>query len=121
MAAAKDLRSVFAGALLATVAGLTAIQYPLFDGLDRLSYDLPAVLQRHVPREVVLVYIDSKVKSNLGEPTDLPLNRRYHIQLVDRLTRDGAKLIFYDLLFDRRCIRRGLAPAWQGSSSGRLH
>jgi adenylate cyclase len=48
-----------------------------------------------------MVYIDSAAKRNLGQPTDPPLDRRFHAKLLKRLGEDGAKLILYDLLFDQ--------------------
>lgn len=48
-----------------------------------------------------MVYIDSGAKRNLGQPTEPPLDRRFHAKLLKRLSEDGAKLILYDLLFDQ--------------------
>src|SRR5262249_8232196 len=53
-----------------------------------------------IPSELVMVYIDAGVKRNLEQPTDRPLDRHFHAKLLDRLRDDGAKLVFYDLLFD---------------------
>ena len=100
----KDRRSLFlscaAGAVLSFAVGAAAIRWPIGDPLARFSYDLPFVVRNSVPNELVLVYIDSKVKSRLGEPTEQPLSRRYHTRLVERLTQDGASLILYDIIFD---------------------
>src|SRR5450432_3393433 len=74
---------------------------PVGDGLARWSYDLPFLWTgRHVPDEVVMVYLDTKIKSNLGQPTDEPLDRRFYTKLLERLTADGAKLVLFDILFD---------------------
>ena len=47
-----------------------------------------------------MVYIDAAAKRNLQQPTDRPLDRRFHAQLLNRLHDEKAKLVFYDLLFD---------------------
>src|SRR5436190_12533094 len=100
----KDPRSLFlscaAGAALSIAVGAAAIYWPIGDPLARFSYDLPFVVRNSVPEDLVLIYIDSRVKSRLGEPTQQPLNRRYHTRLVERLTQDGARLILYDIIFD---------------------
>lgn len=71
------------------------------DGLARWSYDLPFLwASREVPEELVMVYLDPKVKTNLGQPADAPLPRRYYTQLLDKLTADGARLVLFDLIFD---------------------
>jgi adenylate cyclase len=66
----------------------------------RLSYDFPFVWERGIPAEVVMVYIDAGVKRNLEQPTDQPLDRRFHAKLLDRLREAGTKLVLYDLLLD---------------------
>jgi len=69
--------------------------------LTRLSYDILFPFQTGTPKEVVMVYIDAAVKHRLNQPTDQPLDRRFHAQLLDRLRKDGAKLVLYDLLSDQ--------------------
>jgi adenylate cyclase len=88
------------GALLTGLVGWVGL-LPLGDGLARYSYDIPFVWSHsHEPDDLVMVYLDQAVKRNLGEPVDMPLNRRYYASLVDRLTHDGARLVIFDLLFD---------------------
>lgn len=71
------------------------------DGLARWSYDIPFLLtQQAVPDELAIVYLDPKIKSDLGQPTDLPLDRSFHAALLEKLTVDGAKLVMFDILFD---------------------
>ena len=77
------------------------LRLPVGDGLARWSYDLPFLwASREVPEELVMVYLDPKVKTNLGEPADAPLPRRYYTQLLNKLTADGARLVLFDLIFD---------------------
>jgi adenylate cyclase len=88
-----------AGVLLTVMTGI-ALNWEGRGALVRLSYDLPFPLQTGIPSEIVMVYIDTGVKRNLQQPTDRPLDRHFHARLLDRLRDDGAKLVFYDLLFD---------------------
>ncbi len=89
------------GAALTILVGRLLL-LPVGDDLGRLSYDLPFLLSSGgVPGELVIVYLDSKVKADLGQPTDVPLDRRFHTELLLRLTQEGAKLILYDILFDQ--------------------
>jgi adenylate cyclase len=88
-----------AGVLLTVLTGIALI-WEGHGALIRWSYDLPFPLQRGIPSEIVMVYIDAGVKRNLQQPIDRPLDRHFHAKLLDRLHDDGAKLVFYDLLFD---------------------
>jgi adenylate cyclase len=70
-------------------------------GLARLSYDLPFLFSsRSVPNDLVMVYVDAKIKSKLGQPTGEPLNRRFYTRLLEKLSSDGARLVLFDILFD---------------------
>src|SRR5262245_59025344 len=95
---------LLAGAALVVLAGLL-LQLKLGSGLARSSYDLPFLLNNPNGSEgLVMVYVDSSIKSRLGQPTDQPLNRRFHAQLVDRLTRERARLVVFDILFDTPAV-----------------
>ena len=90
----------FLGALLTVLAGLACMQR-IGDGLARLSYNLGFRFESHpVPEDLIMVYLDDGVKRGLGQPVDQPLDRRYYAALLDRLTRDGARLVLFDLIFD---------------------
>lgn len=94
------LPGVLAGAALVVIVGALLL-LPLGDGLARWSYDLPfSWMRRKVPEEVVMIYFDPKIKASLGQSTSEPLPRRFYAQLLDKLTADGAKLVFFDILFD---------------------
>jgi adenylate cyclase len=88
-----------AGVCLTVLTGILLTR-PIGGALAQLSYDLPFPFQTGIPSEIVMVYIDAKAKRNLQQPTDRPLDRHFHATLLDRLRDDGAKLVFYDLLFD---------------------
>ena len=87
------------GILLVSLVG-QLLQLKFGSGLARLSYDLPFTWTQFVPEDLVMVYVDSKIKSKLGQSTDQPLDRRFYTQLLERLTRDGARLVLFDILFD---------------------
>ena len=93
--------TIVAGCLLAIAAGFACLRYSFADPLTRMSYDLPflwrATLETH---EVVLVYLDDQSTKALNQPIDDKWNRGLHVRLLDRLTQDQARLIFYDILFD---------------------
>jgi adenylate cyclase len=89
-----------AGVVLTVLTGFV-LSRSVGDALARLSYDLPFGFQNGIPSEMVMVYIDAAVKRNLQQPTDRPLDRRFHAKLLNRLSDYGAKLVFYDFLFDQ--------------------
>jgi CHASE2 domain-containing sensor protein len=68
--------------------------------LERLSYDLPFPLRTNLAApEVVLVYIDEESGRQLHQTFRQPWDRALHTQLLNRLTNDGAKLVYYDIFF----------------------
>lgn len=93
--------TIVAGCLVAIGAGFACLRYSLGEALTRASYDLPflwrATLETH---EIVLVYLDDQSTQQLNQAIDDRWNRGLHVRLLDRLTRDEARLIFYDILFD---------------------
>ena len=97
----RGLTSV-GGSLLAVVAGLVALNYSSARLLTRLSYDLPFVWRAPLDtREMVLVYLDDDSAKKLNQPLGgAPWNRALHTQFLDRLTQEGARLVFYDIAFD---------------------
>jgi len=88
------------GVLLVAGFGVILLSSIFGDGLTRLSYDAPFILQNQRPDELVMVYFDASVKDRLHQPKDQPLGRRFFAQLVDRLQKGGARLVFIDVLFD---------------------
>ena len=93
--------TIVAGGLLAIAAGFACLRYSFADPLTRTSYDLPflwrATLETH---EVVLVYLDDQSTKALDQPIDDKWNRGLHVRLLNRLTQEQARLIFYDIVFD---------------------
>jgi adenylate cyclase len=94
--------TIAAGALIAVGLGLVFLHYSFAEPLLRLSYDLPflwrAPLDTH---EIVWVYLDENSAKQLNQPLDDIWNRALQARLLDRLTADKARLVFYDILFDQ--------------------
>ena len=68
--------------------------------LERLSYDLPFPLRTNLSApEIALVYIDEESGRQLHQSFSQRWDRSLHTQLLDRLTKDGAKLVYYDIFF----------------------
>ena len=93
--------TVVAGSLLAIAAGFACLNYAFAEALIRTSYDLPFIWRANLDtHEIVLVYLDEESAKQLNQPIDDKWNRALHVALLERLTRDGARLIFYDIVFD---------------------
>ena len=93
--------SPVAGGLLAAALGFVVLRYIAAEPLARLSYDLPFAWRPTLrTSEVVLVYLDDDSAKKLNQPLGDVWNRALHTQLLDRLTRDAARLVLYDIVFD---------------------
>ena len=80
--------------------GLACFKFPFGAGLERLSFDLPYALRSNLAApEVVLVYLDEESARALNQPVSEAWDRSLHTKLLNRLTRDGASLIYYDIIF----------------------
>src|SRR4051812_32027122 len=68
--------------------------------VERLSYDLPFAFTRATaPPDVVMVNIDEESARALKQSPDQAWDRALHVKLLERLTRDQAALVFYDIIF----------------------
>jgi adenylate cyclase len=93
--------SVVAGSLLAIAAGFVCLNYSLAEALTRTSYDLPFIWRGNLDtHDIVLVYLDEESAKKLKQPIDDKWNRALHVALLERLKRDGARLTFFDIVFD---------------------
>src|SRR6266446_4220528 len=93
--------SVVGGALLAIGLGFACLHYSFAESLIRTSYDLPFVWRTNLDtHEIVLVYLDEESAKQLHQPIDDIWNRTLHVPLLERLTKEGARLAVYDLIFD---------------------
>ncbi|MEA3213480.1 MAG: adenylate cyclase [Chthoniobacter sp.] len=94
-------KPTLAGVALIVVVGLVCTAFRLGNPLARLSYDLTfRFAHPYAPPEVVLVTIDDQSRKELGIPAGRAVSRARQAKLLERLTRDGARIVFYDLIFD---------------------
>src|SRR4030095_12718403 len=83
------------------------------DPFQRLSFDIPFIVRQSrggwlrplagKPRptdEVVILYMDEEAGKRLGTPLGGPGSRAMHAKLLDWLTKDGARGVFFDVVFD---------------------
>ena len=90
-------RRIFRLALMVVAVGMLLVSLtPLAD----LSYDLSCQAKPDtVITNAVLVYFNQKTLRDLGSDHG-NLNRTNHALLLNHLAQDGAKLVFYDVVFD---------------------
>jgi CHASE2 domain-containing sensor protein len=86
--------------LLAAAVGLVARSTGLLGGLERDSVDARFSLRgdQRAPSDVAVVGIDN---NSLGQLPRYPFSRRLHARVLQNLHRAGARLIVYDISFDR--------------------
>lgn len=83
------------------------------DPFQRLSYDLPFITRHSLPGwmrqvaggarstdEVVILYMDEESTKRLNQPPGGPWSRAMHAKLVNWLTKDGARAVMFDVIFD---------------------
>lgn len=93
-----NFRNGIIGAVLTVFVGLCLWTFPIGQGLEHLSYDLPTVFSSpFISDEVVIVQMDkaSNLKFNpyLGPVSYRP----WHARLLDRLKADGCKMVVLDV------------------------
>ncbi len=91
---------LLAVALLAAVAGLAVHGSGALNRLERATVDARLSLRRHrsPPAGVVIVGIDN---DSVGALPRYPFSRRLHARVIENLHAAGARLIVYDISFDR--------------------
>lgn len=99
--------AALAGMLLCVAAGMAGLQR-VGGRLVTLSYDLPFAVHRGgISDAIRIVYLD--------EVDGDALDRRKQAELLDRLGREGARAVLYDLVFDREsadpAVDEGFAEA----------
>src|SRR5438874_11948229 len=91
---------IAAGGVLATLIGLLCYLYSFADPLQRLSYDLPFLWRGTIDTpEVVLVYLDDQSAKEFGQPFADKWSRNWHSKLLNRMTDETARLVFFDIVF----------------------
>jgi len=92
--------------LLLFSVGLLSRVGPWQDSLFQLEYDYLSLFSPAEMRnadgfldDLALIYLDEKSHQLLDQPYDKPWDRDLHIQLIDKLTQAGARLVYFDILF----------------------
>lgn len=90
----------FASTGAIVLIGLACFSFPFGAALQRLSFDLPFALRSNLAQSgVVLVYLDEESARALNQPVNEAWDRSLHTKLLNRLTRDGASMVYYDVIF----------------------
>jgi CHASE2 domain-containing sensor protein len=99
-AARRRILGLLAVGLLAAAAGLAAHAAGLLGRLERGTVDVRFSLRgrQHPPSNVVVVGIDN---DSLGQLPRYPFSRRLHARVLENLHAAGARLVVYDISFDR--------------------
>ncbi|MGD0816379.1 MAG: adenylate/guanylate cyclase domain-containing protein [Verrucomicrobiota bacterium] len=88
------------GAILAVVAGLLLLGSSLGHKLVFLSYDIPFYVRPYIfPTEVEMVYVDEASYNALEQPLNTHMDRAVYARLIDRMTREKAKAVAFDIVF----------------------
>ena len=97
----QTLAVTFAGIVFVAALGWVMFYFPIGNPIARLSYDLPFAWRSNIATpDVRLVVIDENSARALNQPIDAPWDRHLHAQLVNLLTKAGARAILFDLVFD---------------------
>lgn len=99
-------RDIFA-VLLATVSVLILYYLtPFVEGLERRFYDLSSTsLAVAASEDVAVIAIDNESIENLGH---WPWRRQVHADMIDRLSKAGAKVIGYQVVFAEKSAENSL-------------
>jgi len=101
------------GILLAAGIGWFLQSFRIGASLRQRSFDSLHIMRGEIrPSEVVVVYLDDQSHLVLNQPRNSAWSRKLHAQLVDRLTRGGAREIVFDVVFsDSNPAEDGLLAA----------
>ncbi|MCX8156270.1 MAG: CHASE2 domain-containing protein [Verrucomicrobiae bacterium] len=90
----------FMGAILAVLTGVALFLSALGKPLINASFDWPFRYRTPVvPEEVVIIYMDDYSHAELDQDPSRPWSRLLHAELIERLTRQGARAIVFDVVF----------------------
>lgn len=103
----KKLRQLLSqrwrGALIGALLGMTLASGAVARfgrGFVRMSFDIPFRFRKEGrPSEVVMIYMDDKSHETLKQPYGSTWSRKLHAELLDRLTKEKAELVVYDIIF----------------------
>src|SRR2546421_7731813 len=89
------------GCLLTIGIGLILYLTPVGNGFRDLSYDLPFLVRSGTPdTNVVVIYLDEETYKSLNA-TPSNFDRTNHAQLLHHLKAEGARLVLFDIYFDK--------------------
>jgi len=112
------LRSGWPALLLAIIAAIIAYGH-VGDGLFRFGYDLVNALKPvRASENIVIIYLDEKSHRDFEQPPDRIWDRELHARLLERLTREGARIVIYDILFDQASSDASADGAFVDAISG---
>jgi adenylate cyclase len=95
---------------------------PAGDGIQRLSYDLPFPWRNTIATPgVAIIYLDEASSKALGQPANAPWDRSLHTRLLTRLTSDGARAVYYDIIFDAPSPKPGVDEDFAAAISRNGH
>jgi CHASE2 domain-containing sensor protein len=99
-ASRRGILGLVAVGLLAAGGGLAAHATSLFSRVERTSVDARFSLRgrERPPSNILVVGIDN---DSLGQLPRYPFSRRLHARVLENLHAAGARLIVYDIAFDR--------------------
>ncbi len=98
---ASPWRLAVSGAAACTLLGLALFAWS--NELINLAYDLMFPLKstgRAGVSDVVILYMDDHSFAQLNQANRTKWDRRLHAGLLDRLTRDQARVVVFDIIFD---------------------
>jgi adenylate cyclase len=88
------------GSALAIAGGLLLLNPSIGQKLVFLSYDLPFYVRHYIfPTEVEMVYLDEASYKALDQPLNTYMDRSVYARLIDRMTREKAKAVAFDIVF----------------------
>jgi len=88
------------GVLLSAGIGLFLMTFPIGDKLRFASYDLPFAHREDIkPGEVAMVFLDDASHVHLNQKYTEVWNRAFFTKLLQRLTREHAKAVVFDIVF----------------------
>jgi adenylate cyclase len=87
-----------AGVAALVLIGYAGVSYTSMDGIARWSYDVPFRWRGHIDvSEARIIYMDDKSADNLQQ--GIVWDRSLHARLLDKLRQDGARAVFFDVVF----------------------
>lgn len=88
------------GVVLTVFVGWLLLNSSLGQKLVYASYDFPFYIRPYIfPTNVQMVYLDEASYDALGIPLNQYMDRAVYARLIDRMTRENAKAVVFDIVF----------------------